>query len=763
MNTGKYYYVFFITLILFQYSGAQSNEGTEFWFAFLEHRDPTNSKKCIITSKYNTSGVIEIPSIGWRTNFTVAANNVFIVDVPDESELLQSEVVTKQGVHVTTQKPSSVYIHQYFRFRADAALVLPVESLGTFYFVMSYRGYQNEDDHYPSEFSIIGTEDNTLVQITYAANTALGKKKNEKHSVTLNRGETYQVQAATVNDDLTGTYIESDKFVSVFSGNRWTQIPNGFGNRDNLLEQMYPLEVWGKQFVSIPSKTTIVDRYRILASQDNTIVTLSGSGTLPGPYNLNKGQWVEFELNAEASFIQANAPIMVAQFLVGGESNGLNGEGDPSMVLLNSLEQMRDTVTIYNSPYQNINQQFINILTLSKDTANLNIDGRTLTQRGDAYQLIGPKNEFAFCQLNVTQGPHLITSAGCGVIAIAYGYGMAESYAYGGGANFYKFNNIPIPDGSCFKDSLEFKSGLPQARFDVSWDLGDGTVISKHQFKYTYAALGQYKIKLLIHDLCRNVFDSTTKIINITLREKLEAYPDTLICEGSDVQFKSLDRPQSTYEWTGPDNFKSDKQNPIINSIQKKNEGTYSVIGTYFGCSTFPKSLELKVSENPVPQLGNDTFFCPDKASIKLSTHREFNILWEDGSSNIFRTITEEGIYSVKLTNEYGCSGEDSILIEDKCPLEVYIPNIFSPNGDHINDYFRIESSHIDKFFMEIFTRWGERVFTTESITGTWNGLLRDGREANPGVYLYHITVNGYNTKGEYITENLSGDLTLIR
>ena len=751
-----------IGLILSFRISAQSNEGTRFWFAFLQHRDQNNSKKCIITSKSNTTGTIEIPSINWRRNFSVNANSVFIADIPDESELIGSERITQQAVLVTTEKPSSVYIHQYFTFRADAALVLPLESLGNNYYIMTYRGYQNIDGHYPSEFLIVGTEDGTTVQLNYSCNTAGGKKKGEKHSIALNRGETIQIQAATVSDDLTGSLVQANKSIAVFSGNRWTQIPNGNGNRDNLLEQMYPVEVWGKQFVAVPTKFTTVDRYRILASDDNTSIQFYGNN-VPGNLLLNKGQWKEFELRANPALIQSSKPIMVAQFLVGGNSIGLNGLGDPSMVLLNSVEQMRDTVTIYNSPFENIERQFINLICLTKDTGNLRIDGKGILQSGNQFQFIGLKNEYAFSQLSVNQGPHIISSGGCGVIAIAYGYGSAESYAYGGGANFYKFNNLPITDGTCLGDSLEFNSGLPSSRFKVSWELGDGKIFNSHSFKYSYDKLGSYRVKLIIHDVCNNKVDSSEKLIQITLRENLIAYPDTLICEGSDVQLMAFDKSGSQYNWSGPNNFHSDQQNPTLSSVTKNHEGQYTVVGTYAGCATYPRNIEILISENPKPNLGQDTFFCPALEPIEISTKTNDKIIWDDGTFNETRPIDREGLYFVKLINENNCTGVDSIRILEKCPFSVFVPNVFSPNGDGINDYFVTSGMYIESFRMEIYTRWGEKMFFTTDQSIGWNGHSANGKLALPGTYIYFITVEGYNSNGQFVKQNFHGDVTLVR
>ncbi|MEP7194883.1 MAG: gliding motility-associated C-terminal domain-containing protein [Saprospiraceae bacterium] len=757
------YYLILVGILLPLFSIAQSNEGTDFWFTYLEHRDRTNKRKCIITSKYNTNGTIEIQASGWKVNFQVKANDVFIVDVPAESENLGSEKIFDSGVHVTTDLASSVYIHQFNTFRSDAALVLPSTSLGTQYYVMTYTGYLNEDDHYPSEFCVVGIEDNTSITLSYSATTVNGRKKNEKETIILNKGQTYQVQSRSVADDLTGTQIQSDKFVAVFSGNRWTQIPNGSGNRDNLLEQMYPVEVWGKQFVAVPSKNTSFDRYRILASEDNTKVQLFGTGSMPGPFSLMKGQWIEFQLNAKAAFIQSSKPIMTAMFLVGGSVNGLNGLGDPSMVLLNSVEQYRDTVTIYNSPYENITDNFINIITQTKDTSSLTVDGKTIPQRGDTFSLIGPAKEYAFAQLKVFSGAHLLISQGCGLIAIAYGYGQAESYAYGGGANFLKINQLDLPDGSCLHDTIFFNTGLSPQRYELNWDLGDGSTSKLHKFKYVYGALGNYTIKLIIHDLCRNSIDTIQKIIRITLRENLIAYPDTAICEGEELHFFAYDRDESKYIWTGPNNFYSETKDPVLKNLKPNQGGLYEVKGIFFGCPTYPIQLNLKVIENPRPFLGRDTFFCPSTAYYVLNVPSSYKILWEDNSSNTSHIVIKEGLYNVEITDEFGCVGSDSILILDKCPLVIYAPNVFSPNGDFINDEFKIIGSNIRLFQLEIFSRWGERVFLSKDIEEGWNGKLANGEFALPGVYVYYYKAEGYNTKGEYIQETFSGDLNLIR
>ena len=247
------------------------------------------------------------------------------------------------------------------------------------------------------------------------------------------------MQGATSFDDLTGTFIEGDKPFAVFSGNRWTEVPSGCEARDNLLEQMYPVSTWGKQFVTVPNAKMNYDIFRILASENNTIVTVN-SGTTQ-TYTLDAGEYVQFS-QSQASLVESNHPILIAQYLVGIACNG-HAYGDPSMLLLNSVEQTRDTLTVYNSNLENIFETYINVIMATDDAPFVTLDGVVITDNY-ATQTIGDDDEFTYASIRVSTGAHTIISEGCGVIATAYGYGDVESYAYSAGASFQNLS-MPTP------------------------------------------------------------------------------------------------------------------------------------------------------------------------------------------------------------------------------------------------------------------------------------------------------------------------------
>ena len=107
----KYFFLLsFLLLVITSHLKGQSNEGTEFWFGFMEHRDiDQNTKVAMITSKVNTTGLIEIPLQNWSENFTVNANAVTIITLPAITEAKGSENIQDISIKLTAQEPVSVH------------------------------------------------------------------------------------------------------------------------------------------------------------------------------------------------------------------------------------------------------------------------------------------------------------------------------------------------------------------------------------------------------------------------------------------------------------------------------------------------------------------------------------------------------------------------------------------------------------------------------------------------------------------------------
>ena len=136
-------------------------------------------------------------------------------------------------------------------------------------------------------------------------------------------------------------------------------------------------------------------------------------------------------------------------------------------------------------------------------------------------------------------------------------------------------------------------------------------------------------------------------------------------------------------------------------------------------------------------------------------------------------TFTDYGTYHVKLTvsNSY-CSYLDSTITITTSTSAIYAPNVFTPNGDGLNDEFRVAYKSITSFEGWVYNRWGRLVFHWTDPQKGWDGNI-GGRKATPGAYFYVIKALGsdFNPNsqpnkithlrpGEYL---LKGDINLLR
>src|SRR5690606_32206319 len=111
--------------------------------------------------------------------------------------------------------------------------------------------------------------------------------------------------------------------------------------------------------------------------------------------------------------------------------------------------------------------------------------------------------------------------------------------------------------------------------------------------------------------------------------------------------------------------------------------------------------------------------------------------LWSNGDRENNITIYRGGFYMVEARNSCGIFS-DSISIIQGCACTAYIPTAFTPNGDGVNDIFRVNMncSVLNEFTFYIFNRWGQRIFISNNLNEGWDGTY-GGQPAATGVYYY--------------------------
>jgi gliding motility-associated-like protein len=121
-------------------------------------------------------------------------------------------------------------------------------------------------------------------------------------------------------------------------------------------------------------------------------------------------------------------------------------------------------------------------------------------------------------------------------------------------------------------------------------------------------------------------------------------------------------------------------------------------------------------------------------------------------------TFTQAGTYNIKLTVSNSiCSFSDSITVIVS-ESEIFVPNVFTPNGDNKNDEFRVAYKSLISFQCWVYNRWGREVYYWSDPTKGWDGNI-NGKKAAPGAYFYVIKATGSDKK----VYKLKGDINLLR
>ncbi len=124
------------------------------------------------------------------------------------------------------------------------------------------------------------------------------------------------------------------------------------------------------------------------------------------------------------------------------------------------------------------------------------------------------------------------------------------------------------------------------------------------------------------------------------------------------------------------------------------------------------------------------------------------------------------GKYVDSLNTNHGCDSTVNTALKngddfycDSLHCRLYIPTVFSPNQDGINDEFQFYSDVFDVQLLKIYDRWGGLMFQSNELSPRWNGLNFEGRQLNPGVYIFYI--EGVCDSGKKLKK--VGEVTLVR
>lgn len=227
--------------------------------------------------------------------------------------------------------------------------------------------------------------------------------------------------------------------------------------------------------------------------------------------------------------------------------------------------------------------------------------------------------------------------------------------------------------------------------------------------------------------------------------------PDTvLLCRGESVL---LGKPflHGTYKWnTGQ----------TASTIEVDIQGRY-VLDTYIGDCILSDTVDVVSQDELLDLLPVDTTICKGEG-LDVCVMLPGTYEWQDGNQNKCISIRESGEYSLRIENKCGIF-ERSFYVESvTCDCDLFVPNVFTPNGDGINDYLEYYSKcdfpyKVTRF--QVYNRWGELVYSSNIQGQGWDGKFL-GKPLSSGIYCWIIEYE-YIKHGNSTKEVVSGDVLI--
>jgi PKD repeat protein len=254
--------------------------------------------------------------------------------------------------------------------------------------------------------------------------------------------------------------------------------------------QSLPKTAWGKKYLTTASAgyqsalPLTPNIYRICVTDPTTLVSVNG---IPVAVPLQSNFYYELPATTETQLIEADKPIMVAQYFPSQTACGAAAnDGDPEVIYLSPVEQSINSVRWNACRNNSINsgKHYINVIIPNTGTAisSFKLDGVTVP--ATSFTVFPQDPAFSYIILNVAGSnvppgvAHAVTSDS-GFNAIAYGYGQFESYGYNAGTNIRDLYNflspinpysIALDPVACTGSPFYFSVTFPFQPTSIAWD-----------------------------------------------------------------------------------------------------------------------------------------------------------------------------------------------------------------------------------------------------------------------------------------------------
>lgn len=335
---------------------------------------------------------------------------------------------------------------------------------------------------------------------------------------------------------------------------------------------------------------------------------------------------------------------------------------------------------------------------------------------------------------------------------------------------FLSVHQLPVV--SILTDSLQLCTGRPftldvnsNENIETEWTYGS---VSASGSPLTINISNTSDDTLLINGLFTNQFGCESLdsvLININ---QTPAIPELIIpeniCETDTIAITLL--PQAIQgDYTGYfSDYNFVLQNDSLIYIPGQNENSINLFTFSYNQNCISDTVVnvFNIGELPVFELqGDSAEFCVNDGFSLEGPSGFSGYLWNTGEQSELIVVNATGVYSLLITDAQGCEFSDSVfVIGNDCEIgDQEISNVFTPNGDGINDYYLLKTSGIKVYSMLILDRWGTAVSTVQNPEFGWDGRNQLGEEMPEATYFFVAEVEFINSEKQQI----KGSVQLLR
>ena len=797
-----------------------STEGTEFYVTFMKNLGKEIKDEDFFISLYATaheeaevtvtgiftplSGGIPYP---WSQTFIVPSDGMNNIIIPHEVGYMEiggktSADVQQKGIMVTSDKPIALYSSNSNINSYDATTIYPIKALYKEYVMQTYS-----QDKQATEFAIVSAKNNNQITIeiqetVYDIFTGEVDKVNHKIiDVTLNCGESYLYRTEKGNISLTGTTICATEPIAVFQGGQMAAIPMKTSETSHIYTQTISTDAWGRVHVITQTKNQPQNVIRITAAEPNTKIYRNNETNpiaILQPLETYE-ELIDWNVNSSGAVVYTSSRAVECYLYETGKNISNDIFDAPTFTDITPLEHSihRTLFATFKYRYDTVNElslnNYVNVVVPVYGVTSMTLDGNIIPTA--EFRKIPTKIngiEYAYAQLKVSEGAHVLYSEKAPFVAHVYGFANANmgiiSYSYSAGRNILHpawmlINGVRTDRIEVCEDEMpvKFTSVINYDYTDVRWEhhslqghsktiktptltLSDGTKATGDSIIDRYYDDIPRGLPLVNHmdtvymivsrktPICENIIIDTIKAIvqvndTFQIDENYESNLNANVCYGEEF---TVHHQGKEYKYKADTNKKQYYNGELIRLKLNEPYSFIDSLTTQFGCDSIINQIRIlrptydivvydTICVNPLPYTttlyDTQTNLMGKNISVDIPQKEKDKLLGHE--HKYIKPFVKDT--AVQLTTIYGC---DSIINLRLVVLPRYeITEEREECKDTINPY--IWEKHTDKNGHPLV---GHKIYRKDEY-GAMHLMLRTDliSLSPPGTYTY---VDSLKTRG---------------